>query len=279
METDQDHKTSRPSSVRTLRRMVALLLCITALWGRSAFAQLYVAQDGSVSVGDYNATTGAAINASLISVSAGVSYPTGLALSGDKLFVANAGSNTVGEYNINNSKVVLSNPKFIAEGLSWPIGLAISGNNLYVANGNGNESVGVYDATTGAAINANLVPYTGVLGGPWALAVSGDGNTLFVAHYAQYGNVKNIGLGSVSSYDAKSGAVINANLVLGLKGPVALAVSGNTLYVVNSGYTGANTGSVGTYSAGSGDAIKANFITGLDQPFGIATPEMLLERS
>ena len=47
-------------------------------------------------VGEYDATTGAAINASFIT---GLSFPWGLALSGNNLLVANSASNTVGEYN------------------------------------------------------------------------------------------------------------------------------------------------------------------------------------
>jgi hypothetical protein len=250
--------------------MVAFLFVCIWLPG-SACAQLYVAQDGSVSVGEYNATSGAVLSANYITISMGISYPTALALSGNKLFVANAGGNTVSEYDVSNEKMVVSNPNFIAKGLSWPIGLAISGTNLYVANGNGNASIGEYNTTTAAVINSNFIPAPLDLGGPSALAVSSDGNTLFVAHYQQFNNSKNPGRGSVSTYDAKSGALINGNLIIGLQGPAALAVSGDTLYVVNSGYTGAGTGSVGKYSASSGAAINASFITGLNQPFGIAT--------
>ena len=49
---------------------------------------------GSVNgtVGEYNATTGAAINANFIT---GLDYPYGLALSGNKLLVTNTRSNEV----------------------------------------------------------------------------------------------------------------------------------------------------------------------------------------
>jgi hypothetical protein len=60
---------------------------------RSAHGQLYVNQDANPSsqvvessVGEYNATTGAAINANFIT---GLSEPGGVAVAGNDLFVAN----------------------------------------------------------------------------------------------------------------------------------------------------------------------------------------------
>src|SRR5580704_8258519 len=57
---------------------------------------LYIGLYGGGAVGEYNAATGAAINANFIT---GLSDPFGLALSGNDLFVANLSSGTVGEYN------------------------------------------------------------------------------------------------------------------------------------------------------------------------------------
>jgi hypothetical protein len=59
------------SNWRALRRaLCALLLGITALWAmsRSARAQLYVSQSSASRVSEYNATTGAAINANFITL-------------------------------------------------------------------------------------------------------------------------------------------------------------------------------------------------------------------
>ena len=55
-------------------------------------------------------------------------------------------------------------------GLNLPVGAAIFGNDLFVAN-NGTNTVGEYNATTGAVINANFV--TGV-NGSYGLAVLGS---------------------------------------------------------------------------------------------------------
>jgi DNA-binding beta-propeller fold protein YncE len=62
---------------------------------------------------------------------------------------------------------------------------------------------------------------------------------------------------SVSEYDTKTGALINASFITGLNGPIGLALSGNTLFVVNQG-----NGTVGEYDATTGAAINANFIAG-----------------
>jgi hypothetical protein len=81
------------------RALCTLLIGIAALLAmpRNARAPvLYVGQSAINSVGEYNATTGAAINANYIT---GLNDPAGLAVSGNDLFVVNYGADTVGEYN------------------------------------------------------------------------------------------------------------------------------------------------------------------------------------
>lgn len=78
-----------------------------------------------------------------------------------------------------------------------------------------NGSVGEYDVTTGAPINAGFI--TG-LDSPVELAVTG--NTLFVAT----GN-------RVGKYNATTGKAINAKFITGLELPGGLVVSGNKLFV------------------------------------------------
>ena len=74
-------------------------------------------------VGEYDATTGAAINPSFIT---GLNGATGLAVSGNDLFVLNEGSGlgtgTVGEYNATTGAAL--NAGFIT-GLDVPTGLAV----------------------------------------------------------------------------------------------------------------------------------------------------------
>jgi hypothetical protein len=99
-----------------------VLIGISALWAipEITHAQLYVGQDGTGSIGEYNATTGTAINASLITR---LSYPSALALSGDELFVATWSNSTVGEYNATTGAAISAN---LITGLQIPAGLAVA---------------------------------------------------------------------------------------------------------------------------------------------------------
>lgn len=169
---------------------------------------------------------------------------------------------------------------------SGPYQMAIQGNNLYVAK----DSIGVYNALTGAAINPTLVASAGFVGvavngtNLWAAqngfalheydATTGATNTgftggssassLFVLDYGNNLLVSERGSNVVSEFNATTGALITANFITGLNAPVGLALSGNILYVANS-----NGNTIGTYNATTGAAINANFITGLSSPQGI----------
>ncbi|HTD15624.1 MAG TPA: hypothetical protein VK673_10610 [Chthoniobacterales bacterium] len=151
------------------RALCVLLLCIATFWAMSsnARAQLYVADNFFGTVGKYDATTGAPVNANFIT---GLNEPERLALSGNDLFVANAATGTVGEYDASTGAAI--NANFIT-GLNRPFALALSGSNLFVSEAPipVSGTVGKYDATTGAAINAAFIPTGGALVGPTGLAV------------------------------------------------------------------------------------------------------------
>jgi hypothetical protein len=289
---------TRSNSSRLRRAVCTLLLGITALWAMPsrAHAQIYVSELSTNTVGEYDATTGAPINANLIT---GVIQPEGLLVSGNTLFVSSGISNGgyVGTYNATTGAPI--NPQFITsgvndpgglallgntlfvtnngiwistydattgfpinnpfiQGLTNPYGLLLSGNNLYVSQDFGaTNSVGEYNASNGAPINAQLI----VTNPNGAYQVALSGNNLFVAGYQQR---------TVGEYDATTGAVINANFITGLLFPLGVAVVGNTLYVTQDG--GATPGSsfISTYDATTGAVINANFITGLNGPRYIA---------
>jgi DNA-binding beta-propeller fold protein YncE len=131
---------------------------------------------------------------------------------------------------------------------------------LYVTQAS--ASIGIvseYDATTGKAINTNLI--TG-LNSPSALAVSDT--ELFVATFED---------NQVGKYNATTGTAINAHLITGLQGPfvgLALNTSGRRLFVANNGVAPGSGRTVGKYNATTGAAIDASFITGLNGPNGLA---------
>ncbi|MGI9088908.1 MAG: beta strand repeat-containing protein [Chthoniobacterales bacterium] len=121
---------------------------------------------------------------------------------------------------------------------------------LYVGDQSSN-TVGTYNASTGAAINPNFV--TG-LRAPQSILLSGS--SLLVTNFST---------NTVGQYNASSGAATNASFVAtGLNGPDSLAISGSNLYVASIG------GTVGLYSAITGAAVNASFISGLNNPQGIA---------
>jgi len=62
-----------------------------------------------------------------------------------------------------------------------------------------------------------------------------------------------------------TGAAINGSFIMGLNGPVGLAVSGNKLFLADF-----LNGTVGEYDAKTGAAINDSFITGLTNPSGLA---------
>jgi outer membrane protein assembly factor BamB len=279
-------RTSDTSNWRAvLRAFCGVLIGIAALSGttKTARAQLYVSQLGILTVSEYSAGTGKAINASLITR---LSAPNGLAVEGNTLYVANE-DGAVGKYDANTGAAI--NARLITGKQFFPQALVAQGNTLFVACFSFG-TIGKYDAATGKAINANFI----TAGFPTALALLGNhllvldtsasireynattgevinpnlitqlsgytglatqGNTLFVADVAR---------GTVGKYDATTGKLIDANFITSAGLPTALAVLDNTLFVAN------EAGTVGKYDATTGKAINANFVTGLQFTAGLA---------
>jgi hypothetical protein len=235
----------------------ALLMAIIALGARpgNAHAQIYVSQlgDGPDAgfVGEFDGTTGAAINANLIT---GLYGPVGLALSGNTLFVANYLDGTVGAYNASTGAEI--NANFIT-GLKQPVALALSADTLVVSD-NRAGIVREYSARTGVAINANLI--TG-LESLFGVALSDK--ALFVSN--------DTSAGTIGEYDATTGTVINAKFIAGSTGGYSLALWGDTLFVAQFGGT-----KIAKYNAITGEAINTNFINGLNQCSGIALGKLAL---
>jgi outer membrane autotransporter protein len=130
------------------------------------------------------------------------------------------------------------------------LGLALSGNNLYISDYS-NGSVGVFNTTTGAAINDSLI--TGI---PTAMALALSGSHLFVGNY---------GDGTVGVYDATSGATINASLISNGGYVSSLAISGSHLFVGDD-----DSVRIGVYDAATGAVINASLISGGIKPYGLA---------
>jgi WD40 repeat protein len=271
-----------------LRAFYLLLTLCTALWAipRRADAQLYVSQESSGIVSEYNLSTGKLINANFIT---GLTQPNALVLSGNDLLVANAGG-SVGKYNATTGAAI--SQSFITGTDFVPVGLALSGDDLLVAS-SGSGTIGKYNVRTGKAIRASFI--TGLpLGGTLGLGVLGRGLYVGITNESQVAKYvvttgKHIGSVSVTSaygiaflpgivlagsadssgtigeYNASTGATINASFITGLSTPYQIARVGTKLFVTNSA-----AGTVGEYDAETGVVINASFISGLTDPVGLA---------
>ena len=87
----------------------------------------------------------------------------------------------------------------------------------------------------------------------WAVPTTAHADQIFVTNYLN---------NRIGEYTTSGGAV-NPSLVTGLSAPVAIAVSGSDLFVVN------DTGTIGEYTT-SGATVNASLITGLSSPTAVA---------
>jgi PEP-CTERM motif len=238
------------------RQLAIIVLAVAAAPDATAKQVIYVVSDNLV--GEYNAVSGATINAALIN-GQGLNGAAGIAYGNGNLYISNSDNNTIGEYNATTGATV--NSAFInGQGLNAPGGLALDlSNHLFVVS---TPVVGQYNATTGATINSIFVSGQQGLVLPSGIAVDGS-NHMFVA---------NFGNNTVGEYDATTGATINTAFVSGqgLNHPVWIALDGlGHLLVVNNG-NGPTNGSIGEYVAATGAAINASLIGPLAEPDGIA---------
>ena len=99
----------------TLFACVASALC--AMPGTIP-AQIFVTNFKTGTIGEYNATTGAIVDADLIS---GLNGPSGIAVSGENLFVTNFQTGTIGQYTISGETVNAS----LISGLNQPTDIVV----------------------------------------------------------------------------------------------------------------------------------------------------------
>ncbi len=218
-------------------------------------SNLFVADNQNNRVGVYSTAGGTAAASSLLNVP----NPVGLALSGNILYVAskpsdNTTDGTVTAYSVagSNGAVTFGTGNTIISGLNNPQGLAFSSAtaDLYYVDANTN-TVTAYNTTNKAT--AFTINTMNTAQGITPLFVAVTGNYLFVS---------NASSGTVSEYNAATGALLNASIVNGLSTPRGLAISGNTLYV---SYGNASNG-VADYTLNlannSASVITTSFVTG-----------------
>lgn len=117
----------------------------------------------------------------------------------------------------------------------------------------GGNTVGEYNATTGATINSTFINTSQGLNGPAEMVL--DGNHLFVA---------NSNNNTVGEYNTTTDATINPTFIngQGLSSPVGLAFDRNNhLLVANYQATTPGVYTVGQYDGTTGVTVNANFIS------------------
>ena len=135
--------------------------------------------------------------------------------------------------------------------------LTVFGNSLYVAYtpfGSSTITIGVYDATTGAVINANFASVNPSVSGS-APVMAATADTLLVVNFGTL----------IRKFDAVTGAVLNTSLLGGALSITGLMAAQNTLFVGDSGGT-----VVTEYDIATGAANGLSFDSGLSTPLGMA---------
>ena len=181
-----------------------------------AGGDLFVVDNTSGVISQYNASTGASINSNFVvsgQNGAVLSSSYGLAVSGNDLFVANLGNSTIGEYNLSTGATV--NSSFITTNIDEPAGLLVANGNLYVAN-YGTGAITAYNATTG--LQVPTFSATTPDGSLFGLAT--DGTTLYATNQGSNVNEFNLLTGTSTSSIGTSGRFTTG-----------LAISGNNLFV------------------------------------------------
>ena len=140
--------------------------------------------------GSGSSATGSGTN-STVSVT-GQAYPQGVAVSGNTLYVANTASNSISAISLSDPTHPVTPINLSGPALTSPTGLAVSqdGSTLYVGSWDGYiDSISLSRGSGGAidgvvkslAVNSDL-PSNFPLDNPDGIALSPDGNSLFVAN-------------------------------------------------------------------------------------------------
>ncbi len=260
----------------------ALLVgCLAGAASAQAQPFVYVANEFSSSVSQYDATGGALspLTPPTVAVVAAGSFPTEVAVSpdGDSVYVANGFSNTVSQYDVGvGGALSAKTPASVAAGID-PFAVAVSpdGKSVYVTNESGN-TVSQYNVGGGGALTPKIPAIVAAGAGPQGVAVSPDSKSIYVINAGGLPPVT----GTVSQYnvDPLTGALSPKSPAIVATGvsPFGVAVSpeGKSVYVTNfNNFVTLNIGTVSQYDVGGGGALSpktpATVATGVG-PLGIA---------
>jgi DNA-binding beta-propeller fold protein YncE len=214
-------------------------------------ASVYVTNDGSNSVSQYDVGAGGALTPKSPPVVAAGSNPKGVAVSpnGASVYVANTNSNSVSQYDVGaGGTLTPKSPATVAAGGGHgPFGVAVSPNgaSVYVVN-QANGVVSQYDVGAGGALTPKSPATVAAGWSPREVAVSPNGASVYVTN-ALDNNVSQYDVGAGGALTPKSTPTVAAG-----SGPrgVAVSPSGARVYVANYGSS-----NVSQFDVGAGGAL------------------------
>lgn len=207
----------------------------------AAGGELFIIGGSGATIGEFN-PDGSTVNASLIT---GLSGAAALAVAPPDLVVSYTTLNVgIGEYGLDGSTV---NAALIGAypALDSPEGLVGAGSNFYIADLNSDFSTVKEYSSSGSAVASPLVSN---LDQAYQLALSG--NTLYVSYVSYAGN-------AIGSYNATTGAAINAYLVTATPTVSSMVAAGGQIFTTNG-----IDGGVSAYNS-DGSVANANLIPSL----------------
>lgn len=237
--------------------------------GKSA----YVVNQGGGGVSQYTVGAGGALSPMSTPLVATGGNPDGIAVSPDgrSVYVANFGSQGISQYTVGPGGALSPMAIPLVASGPFPEAIAVSpdGKSVYVANFGAvgpADGVSQYSVGPGGALSPMTTPAVAAGGEPDAIAVSPNGNTVYVTN----------GLGGVSQYDVGRGGALTpmtTPTVAAGSFPFSIAVSpdGDSVYVTNARTNGA--GGVSQYTVGKGGALipmAVPTVAAGDMPGGIA---------
>lgn len=166
---------------------------------------LYVSHFAHNKISTFNANTGATLNANFNTTNVLGVY--GLAISSAGLLASDAGFFQIRRFDPITGAFIST---FITN-LNDPRGIAVSGSDLFVVN-QGNNTVGKYNAATGAVINASFI--TSGLNTPYGIGIWD--NFLYVTNH---------GSDTVAKFNATTGALIDGSFITNLADPTGIVIS------------------------------------------------------
>ena len=133
-------KTTKAKPCNLLLQMAALAALLCAV--PAANADIYVANNGSDTIGDYS-VSGATVNGALVGA---LSYPYGIAVSGTDMFVVNNLNGIIGAYTTAGATI---NASLATAYYKYALGIAVDGTNMFVASSNYGSGESRYDWNRG----------------------------------------------------------------------------------------------------------------------------------